>query len=142
MKQKDSVQGWGIGASLHFKSGEWEHSFGVGYSWGDSKATASKPDGGVSVGYVPGNVADGMGVNLGATAIHGLSKASLYEVDLTYKGMREFNLDNGFNWGWGPRSIEEERESLKRFGWSGRSRFVARIATASFSGRIFRTTST
>jgi hypothetical protein len=114
-KQKDSIDAFSLGGSLNFRSGQLQHSLGVGFLWGEQKVSAQKAAGGDSVGYVPGDVAFGNGISSGA-AFTGISKVSVREIELNYSAMREFNIDNGFGWGWGTPTEEQERESRKRLG--------------------------
>ena len=112
-KQSNSIGGAGLGAAINYNTGQWQQSFGLKYRWGDETANAHSP-GGMNIGYVPGDTAFGNGV-VSNLAFTGRSEVSLKSFGLQYSAMRQFNLQQGFNWGW---TDEEIRESEKRLGWT------------------------
>jgi len=115
LRYPDRMALWGTGANVDIRSGDRMHNFGISYGRGSERTSAVEPPGGNAIGYVSGDPAD-PGINFGAFGASATGKVSLDKFALTYKSMRQFNLDNGFAWGWGPQN--EERESHKWLGWT------------------------
>ncbi|MEX2127692.1 MAG: tail fiber domain-containing protein [Xanthobacteraceae bacterium] len=108
----------GVRGEVMLNSGAWWHTLGVNFARGSERSSASEPNGGDPIGYVPGDPNLGAGVNFGNTGSSASGDVSLTEVGLSYKAMRPFNLQNGFAWGWGP--TPEEEESRKALGLEAR----------------------
>jgi len=114
-KQSDSIRGTGLGSSLNYSSGQWQYSIGMRYSWGDQGKSAQSQNGTV-VGYAPGDAGAGPGFSDNNAFTAG-SKAKYSDFSLNYNAMRQFNLEDGFNWGWKPELTPgAQRESEKYFG--------------------------
>jgi hypothetical protein len=65
LQPSGSLTGLGIGGSVTFGTQNWGHTIGFRYSSANGAFTAEEPDGGENVGFVPGNVADGPGIDFG-----------------------------------------------------------------------------
>ncbi len=114
-KQSDSIRGTGLGASFNYSSGQWLYSVGLRYSWGDQDKSAQSQNG-TGVGYTPGDAGAGPGFSSN-TAFTAGSKAKYSDFSLNYNAMRQFNFEDGFNWGWKPELTPgAQRESEKYFG--------------------------
>lgn len=114
LKTPQRVDGWSAHLNVGFGDGKWRHGLGLTYSRTDSSSTASEPVGGRAIGYVPGDATLGAGANFGAFGASATSDVKLTDLALDYKLMADFNLDNGFNWGWLPERNQERSE--KRIG--------------------------
>ena len=65
LQPSGSLVGPDFGGSVTFGTQNWGHTIGIRYSSARGTFTAEEPDGGETVGFVPGNVADGPGVDFG-----------------------------------------------------------------------------
>jgi hypothetical protein len=134
LKTPDRADGWSGHLNYRFSTDMWRHDIGLSYSETKASDSAVEPVGGRSIGYVPGDVALGAGVNFGAFGASATSEINQKNFTLDYKIMRDFNLGgSGFNWGWLPEENGERSE--KQLGLLT----TLRLRTLDHTGHLHRT---
>jgi hypothetical protein len=88
LQPSGSLVGLGFGGNVTFGTPNWAHTLNVGYSSARGTFTAEEPDGGETVGFVPGNVADGPGIDFGNFGFNATSDLDFSRFSVSYVAQR------------------------------------------------------